>query len=230
MANDINSNNMTNEINNKNNDSKTDIGQTAAGKSRSSRNAVVAGMLSAVAFILMFIEIPVPMLIPSFIKLDISDLPALLGSFALGPVYGIVISLLKNILIMIIKGSSSAGVGELSNFILGAVFTFLAGLIYKRHKNIKGAIAGAVIGAAAMAVVSLPSNYFIVYPAYVKFYGLPMEVIVGMYQAILPYADSLLKCLVIFNIPFTFVKGMIDVAICFMIYKPLSPILHGRNS
>lgn len=228
-----NSNNNNNNSNLNNHNSGTENLMTAAQsakKAKSSRNAVVAGMLSAIAFILMFIEIPVPMLIPSFIKMDISDLPALLGSFALGPVYGIVISLLKNILIMIIKGSSSAGVGELSNFILGAVFTFLAGLIYKRHKNIRGAIAGAVIGAAAMAAMSLPSNYFIVYPAYVKFYGLPMDVIVGMYQVILPYADSLLKCLVIFNIPFTFVKGMIDVAICFLIYKPLSPILHGRNS
>ena len=193
------------------------------------RNAVVAGMLSAVAFILMFIEIPVPMIIPSFIKMDISDLPALLGAFSLGPAYGVIISLLKNILIGLIKGSSSAWVGELSNFILGAVFTFLAGLIYKKHKTRGGAITGAVVGAAAMALVSLPSNYFVVYPAYVKFYGLPMEAIIGMYQVILSYADTLFKCLVIFNIPFTFVKGMIDVAICFIIYKPLSPILHGRR-
>ena len=198
-------------------------------KRNGSHNAVVAGMLSAVAFILMFIEMPVPIIIPSFIKMDISDLPALLGSFALGPVYGIVISFLKNLLIMIIKGSQSAGVGELSNFILGAVFTFLAGYIYKKKKSRGRALAGAVIGALTMALVSLPSNYFVVYPAYVKFYGLPMDAIIGMYQVILPAADSLLKCLVIFNIPFTFVKGMIDVILCFIIYKPLSPILHGRK-
>ncbi len=200
-----------------------------SGSANRTRNMIVAGMLSAVAFILMYIEFPVPMIIPSFIKLDISDLPALLGSFALGPVYGVIISFVKNVLIMLLKGSGSAGIGEISNFILGAVFAFSAGLIYKRHKNIRGAITGSVIGAAIMAVLSIPSNYFVVYPAYVEFYGMPMNVIIGMYQAILPSVDSLLECLIIFNVPFTFFKGMLDVAICFLIYKPLSPILHGRR-
>lgn len=212
----------------------TASGRTAARGSRAAgrlsiHNVVVAGMLSAVAFILMFIEIPVPMIIPSFIKLDISDLPALLGSFALGPVYGIVISFLKNLLIILIKGSGSAYVGEFSNFILGAVFTFLAGIIYEKHKSYKRAVVGAVIGAAVMAVLSIASNYYVVYPAYEKFFGLPMSAIVGMYQAILPAADSLIKCLVIFNMPFTFFKGILEVAICFLIYKPLSPILHGNK-
>ena len=200
-----------------------------SGSVNRTRNMIVAGMLSAVAFILMYIEFPVPMIIPSFIKLDISDLPALLGSFALGPVYGVIISFVKNVLIMLLKGSRSAGIGEISNFILGAVFAFSAGLIYKRHKNIRGAITGSVIGAAIMAVLSIPSNYFVVYPAYVEFYGMPMNVIIGMYQAILASVDSLLECLIIFNVPFRFFKGMLDVAICFLIYKPLSPILHGRR-
>ncbi len=206
------------------NRSKTSL-TGAKGKTRS---FIVAGMLSAIAFILMYIDFPVPMLIPSFIKLDISDLPALLGSFALGPVYGVVISFVKNVLIIILKGSESAGAGQISNFILGAAFTFTAGMIYKHHKNIKGAVAGSLIGAFLMALISVPVNYFLVYPAYVKFYGMPMNVIIGMYQAIYPGADSLLDCLVIFNLPFTFFKGILDVAICFLIYKPLSPILHGR--
>ena len=200
-----------------------------SGSVNRTRNMIVAGMLSAVAFILMYIEFPVPMIIPSFIKLDISDLPALLGSFALGPVYGVIISFIKNVLIMLLKGSGSAGIGEISNFILGAVFAFSAGLIYKRHKNIRGAITGSVIGAAIMAVLSIPSNFFVVYPAYVEFYGMPMNVIIGMYLVILPSVDSLLECLIIFNVPLTFFKGMLDVAICFLIYKPLSPILHGRR-
>ena len=83
-----------------------------------------------------------------------------------------------------------------------------------------------VIGAALMALISVPINYFIVYPAYVVLYKLPMDAIIGMYQAILPTADSLIKCLTIFNVPFTFCKGMIDVLLCFLIYKPLSPLLH----
>ena len=198
-------------------------------KKDTTHNLTVAAMLSAVAFILMFIEFPIPMLIPAFIKMDFSDLPALLGAFALGPVYGVVISFMKNLLHIVIKGTSTACVGELSNFILGAIFSAVAGYIYKHHKSRKTAIIGAVAGAVAMGVLSVPSNYFVVYPAYVQFYHMPLEAILGMYQAILPSADSLIKCLIIFNLPFTLVKGLLDAVLCMLIYKPLSPILHGRR-
>ena len=87
---------------------------------------------------------------------------------------------------------------------------------------------GAAI-AAVMALFSLPLNYFVTYPMYVNVYGLPMDAILGMYNAILPGTDSLLKALVIFNLPFTFFKGMLDVALTFLVYKPLSPVLHGRR-
>lgn len=116
-------------------------------------------MLSAVAAVLQFVEFSIP-LIPSFVKLDISDLPALLGTFSLGPVYGVVIQLVKNLLHL--PFGSSAGVGELSNFILGAVFVLCAGLVYRKHKSRKGALIGAMLGAVLMAVVSVPSNYFFV--------------------------------------------------------------------
>ena len=198
-------------------------------KKNTTHNITVAAMLSAVAFILMFIEFPIPMLIPSFVKMDFSDLPALLGAFALGPVYGAVISFMKNLLHIVIKGTSTACVGELCNFMLGAVFSAVAGFIYKHRKSRKTAILGAIAGAAAMAVFSVPSNYFITYPAYVEFYHMPLEAILGMYQAILPSANSLIKCLVIFNMPFTLVKGLLDAVLCMLIYKPLSPILHGRK-
>ena len=198
-------------------------------KKDTTHNLTVAAMLSAVAFILMFIEFPIPMLIPAFIKMDFSDLPALLGAFALGPVYGVIISFMKNLLHIVIKGTSTACVGELSNFILGAIFSAVAGYLYKHHKSRKTAIIGAVAGAVAMGVLSVPSNYFVVYPAYVQFYHMPLEAILGMYQAILPSADSLLKCLILFNLPFTLVKGLLDAVLCMLIYKPLSPILHGRR-
>ena len=198
-------------------------------KRHTTHNLTVAAMLSAVAFILMFIEFPIPMLIPAFIKMDFSDLPALLGAFALGPVYGVIISFMKNLLHIVIKGTSTACVGELSNFILGAIFSAVAGYIYKHHKSRKTAIIGAVAGAVAMGVLSVPSNYFVVYPAYVQFYHMPLEAILGMYQAILPSADSLIKCLILFNLPFTLVKGLLDAVLCMLIYKPLSPILHGRR-
>ena len=198
-------------------------------KKDTTHNLTVAAMLSAVAFILMFIEFPIPMLIPAFIKMDFSDLPALLGAFALGPVYGVIISFMKNLLHIVIKGTSTACVGELSNFILGAIFSAVAGYLYKHHKSRKTAIIGAVAGAVAMGVLSVPSNYFVVYPAYVQFYHMPLEAILGMYQAILPSADSLIKCLILFNLPFTLVKGLLDAVLWMLIYKPLSPILHGRR-
>ncbi len=198
-------------------------------KKDTTHKLTVAAMLSAVAFILMFIEFPIPMLIPAFIKMDFSDLPALLGAFALGPVYGVIISFMKNLLHIVIKGTSTACVGELSNFILGAIFSAVAGYLYKHHKSRKTAIIGAVAGAVAMGVLSVPSNYFVVYPAYVQFYHMPLEAILGMYQAILPSADSLIKCLILFNLPFTLVKGLLDAVLCMLIYKPLSPILHGRR-
>lgn len=143
------------------------------------RKLTVTAMLSTIAFILMYIEFPIPALIPSFVKLDISDLPELLAAFSLGPVYGVVVSLLKNVLFSLLHGTSSAYVGETFNFIMGAVFSFSAGFIYKKYKSRKGALTGALVGAVLMSVLSVPLNYFIVYPAYVKLYDLPLEAIMA---------------------------------------------------
>ena len=190
------------------------------------RQIAVTGMLGAVAIILQFFEFVIPIM-PSFIKLDLSDLPALLGAFALGPWYGVIICLIKNVFHLVT--SSSALVGELCNFLLGAAFVLPAGFIYRSKKTKKRAILGAVLGAACMAAFSFPSNYFITYPMYINLYGMPEEVILSMYQAILPSVKSLGMCLLVFNLPFTFVKGMISVVITLLIYKPLSPLLHGRE-
>ncbi|WP_194608628.1 ECF transporter S component [Clostridium vitabionis] len=183
----------------------------------------VTGILAAAAYILMLLEIPVPMLMPTFIKFDFSDLPALLGAFALGPMTGILVELIKNI--FHIANTGSFGVGELSNFLMGAVFSGMAGLWYKYHRTKAGAITGSFLGASVMAIASVPINYFVVYPVYYNF--LPEETILAAYQAIIPGMKSILMSLICFNLPFTFVKGMIDVGITFLIYKHLSPILKG---
>ena len=187
------------------------------------RYMTVTAMLSAVAFALMFFEFSIPFLVPSFIQMDLSELPALIGAFAMGPWYGVIICLIKNLIHLLI--TTTGGVGELSNFILGAAFVLPAGLIYQRKKTKKNAVIGSVLGAAFMALLSVASNYFIVYPVYTAF--LPMDTILAMYQEILPSADTLLKCLVIFNMPFTFVKGMLSVIITLLIYKHISPIIKG---
>ena len=206
----------------------SDVRPVRTGSRDRARKLTVTAMLSAVAFVLMFLDFPIPMIMPSFVKMDFSDLPELLGAFALGPMYGVLISLIKN-LIHLLLASSTGGVGELCNFLFGAVFAWVAGFVYQRNKSRRTAVLGAVLGAAAMAVVSVPLNYFLTYPAYVVIYGMPLDVIIGMYQAILPSAGGLLECLVIFNMPWTLAKGLLDAVLCLLIYKPLSPILHGRK-
>ena len=184
-------------------------------------------MLTAAAVVLQYIEVPIPIM-PSFIKLDFSDLPELIGAFAYGPIAGIVIALLKNLIHMAV--SQSGFVGELSNFILGAAFACTAGLVYRKKRTKAGALIGGLAGAAVMALISVPSNYFIIYPLYYSVLGFPEQAVLGMYQALLPSVKSILQALFIFNLPFTLVKGLISVAVSMLIYKPLSPILHGRKT
>ncbi len=188
------------------------------------RYIAVTAMLSAVAFILMFFEFSVPFM-PAFVKLDLSELPALIGAFSMGPLCGVLVCLIKNLLHLLI--TTTGGVGELSNFVLGAVFVLPAGLIYKRKKSRKTAIIGSLTGAVLMALISVVSNYFVMYPFYTVF--LPMDTIISMYQAILPGVNGLLECLIVFNMPFTFLKGMISVVITFLIYKHISPVLKGKQ-
>lgn len=198
---------------------------TAKKQAFSTRVIVGVGMLAAVSIVLQYLEFPIPMFIPSFIKFDLSDLPALIGAFAYGPLVGVLIELVKNLIHC--AASQSFTVGELSNFILGAVFTCTAGFVYKQKKSKKSAIIGGVAGAVIMGLISLPSNIFVVYPFYYNF--LPEEVVLSMYQAIIPSVKSIIECLLIFNLPFTIIKGLLSVLITIFIYKPLSRLLKGNN-
>ena len=188
------------------------------------RKITLTAMFGAISAILMMFSFNIP-LVPSFIKMDLSELPALIGAFSMGPVSGVMVCLIKNLINVFF--TTTGGVGELCNFILGATFVLPAGLIYKYKKNKKMAVIGALIGALVMALASLPINYYITYPMYTKF--LPLDVIIGMYQAIMPGVDGLFNCLLIFNVPFTFVKGLLSVIITLLVYKRLSPIIKGTN-
>ena len=183
-------------------------------------------MLTAVAVGLQYTEFPIPIM-PSFIKLDFSDLPELIGAFAYGPVAGVLIALLKNLIHMAV--SQSGFTGELSNFVLGAVFALTAGLIYRKKKTKKSALIAGVVGSLAMALFSIVSNYFVIYPMYYSILGFPEEAVLGMYQALLPSVKNILQALIIFNVPFTLVKGLICALVTMLIYKPLSPILKGKK-
>ena len=181
-------------------------------------------MLSAVAYILMFLEFPIPMIIPSFIKMDFSELPALVAAFAYGPAAGVMVCLIKNLLHLM--NTQSGGIGELSNFILGASFVVTSGIIYKKIHSKKGAMIGSVSGAVIMGIISLFTNYYIVYPIYTAF--MPLETIINAYRAIFSGVKNLWDCLLIFNLPFTIIKGLCSAGITFLIYKPLSHILKGN--
>lgn len=195
-----------------------------ASKKLDIRKLSVTAIMGAVAAVLMFISFSVPIM-PSFIKLDFSELPALIASFALGPWSGVAVCFIKNLVNL--PFSTTSCVGELCNFLLGAAFVLPAGLLYKKLNSRKGAVIGSFIGAAAMALLSLPINYFITYPFYAVF--MPMEGIIGMYKAINPAVENLFQALLWFNVPFTFVKGLCSVAITFVVYKKLSPILKGKS-
>ena len=188
------------------------------------RKIAVTAILAAMSSVLMFINFSIPIM-PSFIKVDFSELPALVASFTMGPIYGVLVCLIKNLVNLF--QTSTMGIGELSNFILGSIFVFSAGLIYKHRKNRKSALLGAVIGSSLMACIGLFTNYFLVYPIYENF--MPLEAIVGMYKAIYPGVKDLFHALLIFNVPFTFLKGMANTLITFLIYKKISPIIKGSK-
>lgn len=192
--------------------------------SKTLRKVTTTAILAAMSAALMFLDFSVPIM-PSFIKVDFSELPALIASFSMGPWYGVCVCFIKNLINAL--STNTGGIGELSNFILGSIFVLSAGYIYKKKKTRSSALIGTVIGSALMAIISLFSNYYIVYPIYANL--MPMEAIMGMYQTIYPEVKNLWQALLVFNVPFTFVKGMLNAVITFIIYKKISPIIKGKN-
>ena len=186
------------------------------------RKIAVTAVLAALAAVIQLLEIPVPMLIPSFVKLDFSELPALIASFVVSPWAGIPVCLIKNLIKL--TTTQSAGVGELCNFLLGICMVVPAGLIYHRKKTRKRALIGCIAGCIISSVLSVFVNYYISYPAFYQFIA-PEEVVLGAYQAILPSVKNIFQSLLIFNMPFTFVKFLLDSVFTFIIYKPLSNAL-----
>ena len=156
------------------------------------------------------------------------DLPVLLGTFAMGPVPGTLILLVKSLLGLL--HSSSQGVGELADFLMGFAMLLPAGLIYQHNKTRKGALIGMAVGTVVATIVAVLSNLYIMIPFYGTAYGMPVEAIVGMGTAIIPAVDSTLKFVLLITAPFNLLKWVLISALTGLMYKPLSPILHGRNS
>lgn len=179
-------------------------------------------MLSVIGFVLMYFQLPLTFVAPPFMKLDISDLPVLMGAFTMGPVYGIIIAALKNLMHIIFKGTMTAGVGELSNFIISSTFALVSSYIYRKHRTYKGAVLAMTVGVVAMTIIAMASNYFVVFPLYGKV--MPMEAIIAMGSAITPKITGLFTMMIYSVLPFNLIKGFTTSAVMMLVYKKISPL------
>lgn len=179
-------------------------------------------LLGVISFIIMMLEFPLPFF-PDFLKIDLSDITAVIGGFALGPIAGIGVELIKNLLHLF--KTTTSGVGEFANFIVGSAFVGTAALYYKIHKSKKGAVIGMLFGIAAMAVVGAFANIFILIPFYSNF--MPVDAIVALGSAVNKAIVSVSTLVIYAIVPFNLVKGVIIGLVTFPIYKKISVLLHG---
>lgn len=177
-------------------------------------------MLSVLAFILMLIELPLP-IFPGFLKVDISDVPALIAGFALGPVAGIAVEAIKNILHLL--RTSTGGVGELANFFVGAAIVLPSALIYRHKKNKVSAVVGLAVGTVIMAICGGLANYFVLLPFYTNF--MPIDAIVAMGTVVNSKIDSVTSLILYGIVPFNLFKGLVVSAVTMLLYKRISPII-----
>ncbi|MBR6754301.1 MAG: ECF transporter S component [Clostridia bacterium] len=185
-------------------------------------------VLAVISALLMLLEFPLPFA-PAFYELDLSEIAVLISGFALGPMAGVLTELIKVLLNLLMNGTATAFVGEISNFVIGVSFVLPASLIYKYRKNFSGALIGMVIGTLCLAVIGAFINYYVLVPAYSRFF-MPMEKIVAMGTAVNSNIDGL-KTLVLFaTVPFNFLKGVICSVVTALVYKRVSPILHKKFS
>lgn len=187
------------------------------------RTTVKIGMLAAISVVLMLFEIPLPFA-PSFYEIDFSEVPVLIGAFAMGPIAGAAIELVKILLNLVITGTDTAGVGELANFIIGCSLCLPAAIVYKRKKTRKGAMIGMAAGTALMVVIGCLINAYVMLPAYSAAFGLPIDALVQMGTAVNPNITSLSTFVIFAVAPFNLLKAVLVSLVVLLIYKKISPI------
>ena len=188
---------------------------------------VKISILSAIGYILMFISVPLPMLFPEFLKVDISDLPALLGGIALGPMAGVTIAFFKNLLQFITGMSTTGGVGEFANFLIGGSFVFTDSYIYSKKRDVAGVIIGLISGIIVMTIVGCIANYFIILPFYSKI-GWSIDAVVAMGSAINPAINNKLSFVIWIIAPFNILKSGIMSLLTLPMYKKTEKIFNRR--
>ena len=195
----------------------------------STRNIVSCAMLSACAIILTYLEFPT-FIAPSFYRFNVSDLPALIGGFALGPVAGVVIELIKSLAMLIVNPANpTMGIGELSNFVLGCIYVVPAAIIYRSNKTKGRAVIALVTGGLLMSIFAAILNAFVMIPLYSTAFQIPVDAIVQMGTAIFPFVDNMFKFCLVCVLPFNVIKAVVISVITIFIYKPLSVLIKGLN-
>jgi len=195
--------------------------------SRQLNNLIVkVAILSAIAFILQLLEFPIP-LMPFFLTLDLSDLPALIGAFSLGPIAGIAIQLVKNLLFFLAK-DVTGGIGPVANFVAGSALVATAGYIYQFKKTRQGALAGMAVGTLVMTALMAVGNYYAFIPLYEKVLNFPVNAVIGVANTANPYLNITdLRAVIVYSfVPFNILKGVMVSAATFFVYKHISPLLH----
>ena len=205
-------------------------GRSVSSVSRfSAKYIAFVGIFGAIAGVLMFFEFPLPFA-PSFYKLDFSEVPVLIGSFSLGPLAGVLIELIKILIHLVLKGTSTAGVGELANFIIGCSFVVPAGIIYLAYKTRKTAIIGMMAGTLIMTVIGCFVNAFVLLPTYAVAFHMPIDTLIGMGTAVNPRINSLLTFALLAVAPFNLFKGVLVSVITFLLYKRVSGLIHRAGA
>ena len=193
------------------------------------RTITQVAMLGAVAGVLMNFEFPIPFLAPAFYQLDFSEIPVLVGSFAMGPLAGVMIELVKILVHLVTKGTMTAGVGDIANFIFGCAFVVPAGMIYRFHhiKSRRHAVEGMAVGTILTTAAACLMNAFVLLPAYGKAFGMPIEAFIEMGNAVNPSVNGLLGFVAMIIVPFNLFKYTLTSVIVFFIYKRIRVMLKG---
>lgn len=191
----------------------------------STRMMAMVGMFSAISTVLYLLDFPLPFA-PSFYKVDFSELPVMVGTFAFGPVAGVLIEFCKILLKLLFKGSDTAFVGDMANFVIGCSLLLPASAVYEFKKTKKRAVAGCIAGVAVMTVFGSILNAWYLLPKFVQLYGMPsIDTIIEMGSAINPAIRNLSTFVLLAVAPLNLLKAAAVSLITMLIYKPLSPII-----
>ncbi len=201
---------------------------TKAVQSNSSRVSVrimvQIAMLAAVAGVLMLIEVPLGFA-PPFYKLDLSEVPVLIGCFSMGPMAGATIELVKILINFILNGTTTAGVGEFANLLIGCSIVVPAGIIYRKMTTRRGALIGMITGTLCMTIAGAFLNAYLLLPTYARVFGMPIEGLIEMGTAVNSSIDGMLTFILLAVVPFNLLKGAVVTTVTMLVYKKISPIL-----